>query len=615
MKELGAVFDGARCHFRVWAPEARQVLVELECAPAATLPLKRQAGGYWTGSAEAARPGVLYRYNVDGTSLPDPCSRYQPEGPHGASAIVDRNTHTWSDQQWRGVRLEDLVLYELHIGTFTPEGTLAAAIGRLSHLRDLGITAVEIMPLAEFPGRFNWGYDGVSWFAPSRAYGPYDALKQFVDAAHAAGIGVILDVVYNHFGPDGNYTRNFSPFYFGSTGTEWGDSINYDGEQAGPVRELAIASACEWVREFHLDGLRLDATHSIFDTSRRHIVAELTAAVREAAGQRTVLVIAENETQCATHMLPEDAGGFGLDAMWNDDFHHTALVAATGRRHAYYQDYLGSPQEFISTARRGFLYQGQYYPWQQKLRGEPVEVPASRCVACLENHDQVANSIRGRRLHQLTAPALYRALTTVLLLGPQVPLLFMGQEFQSSAPFLFFADHKEPLRKLVRDGRRDFLVQFPGVASADGLAVLDDPGDEQTFLRSKLDWSQCATSNPALRLHRQLLALRRDDQVLSRRGRDGFDGAVLPGNAFVLRWFDAARADRLLVVNLGTEVHGHPMPEPLLAPPRGRRWSLLFSSEHADFGGSGSVDPQPLSQWRLPGQCAMLLAAVEAEPA
>ncbi len=615
MTELGAVFDAGRCHFRVWAPAARQVRVELEGPRPRDIPLQMGEEGYWTASVDGARPGHRYRYSVDGTSLPDPCSRYQPDGPHGASAIVDRKSHVWRDQQWRGVRLEDLVLYELHVGTFTAEGTLAAAIERLGHLRKLGITAVEIMPLAEFPGRYNWGYDGVSWFAPSHNYGPYDALKQFVDAAHAAGVGVILDVVYNHFGPDGNYTREFSPFYCGSKGTEWGDSINYDGEQARAVREMAIASACEWIREFHLDGLRLDATHSIFDTSRRHVVGELTAAVRATAAGRTVLVIAENETQCATHLLPEEAGGQGLDAMWNDDFHHTALVAASGRRHAYYQDYLGSPQEFVSTARRGFLYQGQYYPWQEKLRGEPLEVPSGRCVACLENHDQVANSLGGLRLHQLATPALCRALTTVLLLGPQVPLLFMGQEFSSTTPFLFFADHQDPLRTLVRDGRREFLMQFPGVASADGLDALTDPGDEQTFLRSKLDWSQCVDANPALRLHRQLLALRRDDPVLRQRGRHGFDGAVLPGNAFLLRWFDAARADRLLVVNLGTEVHGQPMPEPLLAPPRGRRWSLLFSSENAHFGGSGSVDPQREGPWRLPGQCAMLLGAVEAEPA
>lgn len=615
MKEPGAIFDGACCHFRVWAPQAKQVLLEVEGLPPRHMTLQRDACGFWTGSLEAARPGLRYRYHVDGIALPDPCSRYQPEGPHGASAIVDRNAYAWRDQHWRGVGLQDLVLYELHVGTFTAEGTLAAAAGRLPHLRDLGITAVEVMPLAEFPGRFNWGYDGVSWFAPSRNYGPYDALKQFVDAAHAAGIGVILDVVYNHFGPDGNYTRQFSPSYFGDTGTEWGDSINFDGEHAGPVRGMVIASACEWVREFHVDGLRLDATHSIFDTSGRHVVAELTAAVREAAGQRSVLVIAENETQCATQLLPEAAGGFGLDAMWNDDFHHTALVAATGRRHAYYQDYLGSPQEFVSTAKRGFLYQGQYYPWQRKLRGEPLEVPAARCVACLENHDQVANSLRGLRLHQLTTPALNRVLTTVLLLGPQVPLLFMGQEFQSTAPFLYFADHQEPLRTQVRDGRRDFLVQFPGVASADGLHALEDPGAEQTFLRSKLDWRQCNESSTALRLHRQLLALRRDDPVLRGRGREGFDGAVLPGSAFLLRWFDAAQADRLLVVNLGAEIHRQPMPEPLLAPPRGRHWQVVFCSEHADFGGSGSIDPQRDGPWRLPGQCAILLVAVAQEQA
>jgi maltooligosyltrehalose trehalohydrolase len=609
MKEVGAILRGSRCHFRVWAPQARQVQLELDGDASRPTPLQRDADGYWAGECEA-RAGQRYRYVLDGAALPDPASRYQPEGPHGPSAIVDRDAYTWNDPQWRGLTLDGLVLYEMHVGTFTSEGTLSAAIDRLPHLRNLGITAVEVMPLAECPGAFNWGYDGVCWFAPSHDYGPYDAFKRFVEAAHAQGLGVILDVVYNHFGPDGNYTRSFSPWYFGTTGTEWGDSINYDGEHSGPVREFVVANACEWIREFHLDGLRLDAVHSIFDASGRHVVAELTAAARAAAGGRPILVIAENEAQCATQLLPESAGGLGLDAMWNDDFHHTALVAATGRRHAYYQDYLGSAQEFISTAKRGFLYQGQYYPWQKKLRGQPLQVAPGRCVACLENHDQVANSIAGLRLHQLAAPAVCRCLTAVLLLGPQVPLLFMGQEFHASSPFLFFADHREPLRTQVRDGRREFLRQFPGVASADGSKALDDPGDERSFLRSKLDWSECNEASPALRLHRSLLALRRDDPVLRRQGRDGFDGAVLAEHAFLLRWFHASEGDRLLVVNLGAEILGRAMPEPLLAPPPGRTWAMLWSSEHASYGGSGSVDPQVDDLWRLPGQCATLFAAI-----
>jgi len=610
---LGATLDGTRCQFRVWAPLAREVLVEFNAHGGQRIAMRACGEGYHAAQVDGVQAGQTYRYIIDGAALPDPCSRYQPEGPHGPSCIVDREAFQWHDGSWQGIVLEGQVLYELHIGTFTPEGTLAAAAGRLAHLRAVGVTVVEIMPLAECPGRFNWGYDGVDWFAPSHHYGPYDALKGFVDAAHALGIAVILDVVYNHFGPDGNYLRRFSANYFSAQSTEWGDAINYDGEHSTAVREMAIANACEWVREFHLDGLRLDATQSIFDRGEPHLLAELVEAVRAAAGQRPVLVISENEPQCGTHLLPASEGGFGLDAMWNDDFHHTARVAVTGRRDAYYYDYFGSAQEFVSTAKRGFLYQGQYYQWQEQSRGAPMSRHVSRCVAYLQNHDQVANSLQGLRLHQQASPAMCRALTALLLLGPQTPLLFMGQEFQASAPFLFFADHQQPLRGQVRTGRAEFLAQFPGAGSVDAREALTDPGDEATFQRSKLDWAECHEENVALRLHRDLLALRREDPAIRGQGRHGFDGAVLAGRAFVLRWFHAGEGDRILLVNLDGDIRDQPLPEPLLAPPRGRSWSLLWSSEHARYGGGGVIDPDPAHGWHLPGQCAMLLAATQGQ--
>lgn len=606
---LGATLQGGRCQFRVWAPAARQVMVELEGTPARRLPLVRSADGYHAAEFEGLSPGQLYWYVLDGERLPDPCSRYQPQGPHGPSLIVDRNAYRWRDAQWKGIGMEGLVLYEMHVGTFTGEGTFTAAMRHLQHLRDLGVTAIELMPLAECPGRFNWGYDGVDWFAPSHHYGHYDDLKAFVDAAHENGLGVILDVVYNHFGPDGNYLRSFTPHYFGDRATEWGDAINLDGPDSAAVRELVIANACEWVREFHLDGLRLDATQAIFDRSERHVIAELTAAVRAAAGGRRVLLIAENEPEDATQLLPEQDGGHGIDAMWNDDFHHSAIVAATGRREAYFHDYFGTAQEFVSAAMRGFLYQGQYYPWQKQARGQPLRGSSSQCVSYLENHDQVANSVSGARLHQLCSPGVLRALTATLLLGPQTPMLFMGQEFGSSAPFLFFADHQGELRGLVHKGRREFLSQFPGATSADGRAAIADPGDEATFLRCKLDWRACTPGNRVLRLHRDLLALRREDPVLHGQGRRGFAGAVLSEQAFLLRWFDDAQGDRLLVVNLGRDIREQPLPEPLLAPPRGCSWVLRWSSDHVDYGGGGTVDPAPGNGWLIPGQSATLLCA------
>jgi maltooligosyltrehalose trehalohydrolase len=609
MTSLGATLQGTCCQFRVWAPAAQEVMVEVYGQPVERTPLLPVGDGYFAAERADLHAGQRYRYVLDGVALPDPCSRFQPEGPHGPSEIVDPRAYRWRDEGWRGIGLNGLVLYEIHVGTFTAQGTFAAAATRLSHLRSLGVTAVEIMPIAECPGRFNWGYDGVAWFAPSHNYGPYEGLKGFVDAAHAAGLGVILDVVYNHFGPDGNYTRSFSPHYLGARATEWGEAINYDGEHCAPVRELVIANACEWIRDFHLDGLRLDATQSICDSSPSHVLAELTAAARAAAAPRRIIVIAEDETQRASKLLPVSDGGLGLDALWNDDFHHAARVAATGRREAYYHDYFGTPQEFISSAKRGFLYQGQYYPWQKQPRGEPMRSPASRCVSYLQNHDQVANSSSGLRLHQISSPALCRALTALQLLGPQTPLLFMGQEFHASAPFLFFADHQEPLRTQVRDGRGEFLTQFASLAGGDGRAALTDPGEEATFLRSKLDWSECTEQNPALRLHRELLLLRRLDPVIRGQGYQGFDGAVLGERAFLLRWFNGAGGDRMLIVNLGDDIRERPLPEPLLAPPAGTNWALLWSSEHVRYGGSGAVFQDPAQGWLLPGQCAMLLLA------
>jgi maltooligosyltrehalose trehalohydrolase len=609
MITLGATLRGTQCEFRVWAPAAARVQVALHGQSGTRLESMSSApGGFHSCCLTDAHAGDRYWYVMEDARLPDPCSRFQPEGPHGPSMLVETG-FAWRDDAWPGIELAGQVLYELHIGTFTPEGTFEAAAAKLDHLRALGVTAIELMPVAESPGRFNWGYDGVFWFAPSHNYGPYHAMKTFVDEAHARGMGVILDVVYNHFGPDGNYTSRFSPHYFTHRATEWGDSINYDGEHSGPVRDLVIANACEWIREFHLDGLRLDATQSIFDEGPRHILAELTAAARRAAGQRRILVFAENEPQRATYLLPEPQGGLGIDAMWNDDFHHAARVAATGRREAYYSDYLGSPQEFISTARRGFLFQGQYYTWQKQLRGEPMAKASRHCVAYLQNHDQVANSLHGARLHQISSPALCRALTALLLLGPQTPLLFMGQEFNASSPFLFFADHGNPLRAQVKQGRRDFLAQFPGAASDDGVAALLDPGDERCFRRSRLDWRECTPDSPALRLHRDLLALRRHDPVIAGQGRNGLDGAVLGDHAFLLRWFDDREGDRLLLVNLGADLRDRPLPEPLLAPPLHHQWTVAWCSESARYGGTGEVDPHPARGWRVPGHCALLLVA------
>lgn len=612
---LGACARDAGTHFRVWAPAARRVEVAFEHSDghrSGLVALQAEPDGHFSGFARGIGPGTLYRYRLDeGSAWPDPCARFQPCGPHGPSMVVDDNAHTWHDSDWHGVRLAGQVIYELHIGAFTPAGTLDAAIDKLGHLRDLGATVIELMPLAECPGRWNWGYDGVGLYAPYHVYGDADALKRFVDAAHEQGLAVILDVVYNHLGPDGNYLRQYTPHYFTARyANEWGDALNFDGPDSRAVRDYIVGSACHWVRTYHLDGLRLDATQSMHDASPMHILAELSCRVRAAAGDRQILLIAENEPQDVRTIGAVGDGGCGLDAIWNDDYHHSARVALTGRHEGYFHDHRGRAQEFVSALRHGFLFQGQHYAWQNQPRGTPaLDVSAAAFVHFLQNHDQVANTFYGQRVHELTSAGRLRALTALTLLGPQTPMLFMGQEFVASAPFTFFADHQPELAEKVFEGRRAFVAQFKSYATDAAQQAIADPALESTFRQCCLDWSECDRHAAALRLHRDLLALRRADPVLSAQDARQLDGAVLSERAFVLRWRGASDGDRLLVVNLGDELDFQPAPEPLLAPPRAMQWDLRWSSDEPGYGGPGAVHPGQDGRWVIPGESATLLAA------
>ncbi|MEI9897084.1 MAG: alpha-amylase family glycosyl hydrolase [Chthoniobacter sp.] len=408
----------------------------------------------------------------------------------------------------------------MHVGTFTPEGTWRAAAEQLPELADLGATTVEMMPVADFPGRYGWGYDGVCLFAPTRLYGEPDDLRHFVDRAHALGLEVILDVVYNHLGPDGNYLPEFSSDYFSKRyHSDWGEPLNFDGDHNGPVREFFLANAAYWIGEYHFDGLRLDATQQIFDCSEEHILAAITRTVAGAAQGRSVYVVGENEPQHTRLVRPVESGGYGLDALWNDDFHHSAIVALTGRNEAYYSDYRGVAQEFISAAKWGYLYQGQRYTWQKARRGTPsLHLQPSNFVHFVENHDQVANSLWGKRLFDLGNAGRARALTALLLLGPGTPMLFQGQEFAAASPFLYFADHNLELAKNVAAGRAEFLRQFPSINSPEAAALLPNPEDEETFLRCKLDFSEREKHRDVYQMHRDLLALRQSDPLLGKAG-------------------------------------------------------------------------------------------------
>jgi maltooligosyltrehalose trehalohydrolase len=613
------IIDGRGVHFRVWAPDHRRVVVVVEghTAGEGREELLDAAGdGYFEGLVEAAAAGTRYRFRLDEEEAlyPDLASRFQPEGPHGPSQVVDPHAFRWTDGAWRGVTIEGQVIYEMHIGTFTPEGTWAAAARQLAELAACGLTVLEIMPVADFPGRFGWGYDGVNLFAPTRLYGQPDDFRRFVDEAHRVGLAVILDVVYNHVGPDGAFFNAFAKNYYAKDyENEWGDPLNFDGDDCERVREFFVSNAVYWIDEYHLDGLRFDATQTIYDDSPEHVLAEMSRRAREAAAPRSIVLVAENETQTCRLVAPAVDGGYGLDALWNDDYHHSALVALTGHREAYYTDYLGLPQEFLSAVKHGYLYQGQRYAWQKKNRGTPTwDVKPASFVSYLENHDQVANSLCGRRLHQLTSPGRYRALTALTLLGPATPMLFQGQEFASSKPFLYFADHEPALAASVRKGRFEFLSQFPSIAGDAAQACLAEPGAHDTFARCRLDFGERETHREAYDMVRDLLRMRREEEVFRAQRPRGVDGAVLAPAAFVLRFFAAAGhdEDRLLIVNLGPDLPLPAIPEPLLAPPEGRRWAVAWSTDDPRYGGQGVPPVVANDGIRLPGEAAVVLTAV-----
>jgi maltooligosyltrehalose trehalohydrolase len=505
---LGALPEDHGVRFRVWAPAARAVDLVVERSRV-TLPLSADGSGYFERFEPALRPGDLYRYRVDGgPAWPDPASRFQPEGVHGPSMIVDPGAYVWQDAGWTPPRQPDLVFYELHVGTFTPEGTFAAVRDRLPYLASLGVTAVELMPVAEFPGRWNWGYDPAAFFAPSHTYGAPDDLRALVDDAHRTGLAVFLDVIYNHFGPDGAYAPAFSQAFFaGRHRTPWGPAINLDGEGATGVRRFFVENALHWLAEYHVDGLRLDATHALVDESPVHFLRDLAEAVRGLGGLKRY-VVAEDHRNLKRLLLPPDAGGYGLDAVWSDDYHHQMRRILAGDRDGYFSDFAGSTRDLAATIERGWLFSGQHSMYFGGPRGtDPSGIPPFRFVHFLQNHDQIGNRAEGERLTAGSSGAAFRAAVALLLFAPELPLLFMGQEWTATTPFRYFTDHTPDLGVLVREGRRREFARFAGFAGA-----IPDPQDPGTFAASRLRWTeqQEEPHAAALRLHRDLLAYRRE---------------------------------------------------------------------------------------------------------
>ena len=614
---IGAeVLPDGKVHFRVWTPQHEKVEVVLEkCAGSDSGPLSfelpAELNWYFSGIVPEAEEGTFYRFRLDGAAdlYPDPASRFQPEGPTGPSQVVDPQKFLWTDQSWPGITIDNQVMYEMHIGTFTPEGNWKSASAQLESLAELGITAIELMPVAEFAGTFGWGYDGVDLFAPFHLYGRPDDFRFFVDKAHSLGIGIILDVVFNHLGPVGNYLREFSDSYFSTRyENEWGEALNFDGPDSASVREFFTANAAYWIEEFHLDGLRIDATQQMFDKSREHILVSIAREVRKAAGGRKTIIVAENERQQAKIVHSSDQGGYGLDGLWNDDFHHSVMVAMTGHNEAYYSGYLGTPQEFISSLKYGYLYQGQFFKWQKNRRGTPgYGIKPAAFIHYLQNHDQIANSGHGFRVQSITSPGLYRAMTALLLLAPQTPLLFQGQEFAASSPFLYFANVAPELAEKIHQGRIKFLSQFRTLAKPKVVESLARPDDPQTFNLSKLDLTERDRHTRSYSLHRDLLRLRRNDPVFHAQRPGAVDGAVIGPQALAIRFFGKMGDDRLLLLNLGRDLPLEPISEPLLAPPENSFWEMVWSSEDTQYGGSGTVPLDPLDIWRIPGQAAVVL--------
>lgn len=593
--KCGAELDEQGVRYCVWSPQSSEVTVEIEPAskePARILPLIKDEEGYHWGRDEKGKAGDAYGFRLEGGNrLPDPNSRAQRDDVHGSSLVVDPRTYSWSDGDWVRPPFRDLVLYELHVGTFTTEGTFLAAMEKLPHLAELGITAIELMPIADFPGTRNWGYDGVLIYAPARCYGTPDELRAFVDAAHRHGLAVVLDVVYNHFGPDGNYLSTYSPLYFSRRHhTPWGDGFNFDAESCQPVRRFFLENPIYWMEEYHIDGFRFDATHEIRDDTHPPILAEMVAAIHARGGY----AIAEDSRNDNNMISPQ---GFDFDAVWADDFHHAVRVNQTNERFSYFQDFAGTAEQVKEVLQHGWLYRGQLSSFLGAARGSECDhLPAMRFVHCISNHDQTGNRAMGERLHHLIPDRAYRVLSTLLCLTPYTPMLFMGQEWAASTPFLFFTDHNMELGALITQGRRKEFSSFPEFS--DG-AQIPDPQANETFQQSKLNWQELGEveHEEILQLYRECLRLRREEVAFRPTERKAWSISLMEGTETLLL--------RNSLFSLFINLRGsHSLPLRGIG-------DLLLSSEETRFGGNGESSWKPQENTiHFDGTVAMLFRGI-----
>ena len=581
---------GERVRFRVWAPRCRNVALRVvNPVPREPVAMAPALDGWCEIVLDGLGPGTRYVYLLDGKrERPDPMSRAQPEGVHGPSEVVDTNLFTWTASNWRGLSLREMVLYEIHVGTFTPEGNFEAVIPRLDRLQALGVTAIELMPVASFPGARNWGYDGVGLFAPQRTYGGPVGLQRLVDACHTRGLAVVLDVVYNHLGPEGNYLAEFGPYFTDRYRTPWGAAVNYDGEDARGVRDFVIANALYWIREYRIDGLRLDAVHGIVDAGPLHILRELNDAVRRTARRlnRVVPVIAESDLNDRRVIDTVHKGGYGLAGQWTDDFHHCVHTLLTGERSGYYRDF-GFPEQLAKAYSDGFVYDGQHSLYRGRPHGTPTkDIPAERFVVCIQNHDQVGNRAHGERLSTLVDLEQSKLAATALLISPYVPLIFMGEEYGERAPFLFFTDFQDAeLQAAVTRGRREEFATFGWTGD------VPDPQNRTSFCRSKLTWNlQARTPHAWLwDYHHRLLELRRRHPILGVGGKRRLLARLDDERVLTLLRRSADGTAALGLLNFSPECR---VVWVRLSP---GHWHRVVDSDEERFGGFGPKTPESLS--------------------
>ncbi|HJX02980.1 MAG TPA: malto-oligosyltrehalose trehalohydrolase [Dehalococcoidia bacterium] len=582
---LGANYMGnGVCRFRVWAPRAREVAVHIKAPRERMLAMQREENGYFSLAAQGVEPGTPYQYRLDSAKeRPDPASRSQPQGVHGPSQVIDLSFN-WEDQNWQGLPLQNYIIYELHTGTYTQEGTFSAIIPHLQELRDTGISAIELMPVAQFPGTRNWGYDGVSPFAVQDSYGGARGLQELVNACHKNGLAVVLDVVYNHLGPEGNYLRDFAYYFTDRYCTPWGEAVNFDGEYSDEVRRFFIENALYWITHFHIDVLRLDAIHAIMDNSPLPFVAELAEAVHDQSRElkRKVYVMAESHLNDARLIRSGNSDGWDVDAQWSDDFHHALHAALTGEKGGYYEDF-ASFELLAKTYREGYAYTGEYAPFWKRKRGSPTQgLSGERFVVFSQNHDQVGNRIFGERLSKLTNFEGLKLAAGAVLLSPYIPLLFMGEEYGETAPFPYFISHSEAeLIQAVREGRRAEFVSF------NWLQEPPDPQDEATYKLARLDHSLKTNSQHRILLdyYRELIRLRKNTPALSNLSRDSMEVNIQNSSVLLVRrWHQGQQI--FFILNFGRE-------NALIATSLpGKQWLRVMDSADENWGGPGSISPQ-----------------------